>query len=120
VSPVRVLLTQDAADDLRRVHKSGHAKDFLIKLLRLQDYGENVGLPLRRPLAGWRKIVVARNTWRILFKMDASRTTATVWVIGDRRDSECYAEAERRLAAFGDNPHIVELGSVLRSIAGKP
>ncbi|MGI8913738.1 MAG: type II toxin-antitoxin system RelE family toxin [Chloroflexota bacterium] len=96
--PVRVELTNEAMDDLRRYVASGNLRQFLAKLVRLEDVGKDAGLPLGRGLTGWRKIVVGDRNWRIVFSMNASDTVATVWVIGDREDGECYDEAMRRLA----------------------
>ena len=110
--PVHVELIDEAVDDLVRYAKSGNLLQFLKKLLRLEEVGNDAGLPLGRDLAGWRKIVVGDRNWRILFTMNRDETAATVWVIGDRRDSECYEEAQRRLAALGaGGPHAASLAA---------
>ncbi len=99
--PIRVELIDEAVDDLLRYAHSGNLRQFLAKLIRLEDIGKDAGLPLGGSLAGWRKIVVGDRDWRIVFTMNAAETVATVWVIGDREDAQCYQEATRRLTALG-------------------
>lgn len=98
--PVRVELIEEATADLQRYVASGNLRLFLSKLVRLEDIGKDAGQPLGRGLTGWRKIIVGDRTWRIIFSMNPAETVATVWVIGDREDSECYDEAMRRLAKY--------------------
>src|SRR5579862_3159384 len=98
--PVRVELIDEAVEDLNRYAESGNLALFLKKLLRLEEVGKDAVQPLGGRLTGWRKIVVGDRNWRIIFTVDAEKRVATVWVIGDRDDSECYAEAERRVAAL--------------------
>ncbi len=112
--PVRVELTDDAQADLVGCAASGNLARFLKKLIRLEEVGKDAGLPLARGLTGWRKIVVGDRNWRIIFTMDAEETTATIWVIGDRDDAECYEEAQRRLTMTGESqPIVASLASVL-------
>jgi mRNA interferase RelE/StbE len=112
--PVRVELIDDAVDDLLRYAESGNLPLFLKKLLRLEDVGAEAGQPLGGGLTGWRKIVVGDRNWRIIFTTDVEETVATVWVIGDRDDSVCYAEAQRRVAALGKgHPGAATLASVM-------
>jgi mRNA interferase RelE/StbE len=59
--------------------------------------GKDAGRRLGGGLTNWRKIVVGDREWRIIFTMDPDERLATVWVIGDRADAECYAEAQRRV-----------------------
>ena len=72
----------------------------LSKLLRLEEVGKDTGQPLGGPLTGWRKIVVGDRNWRIIFTVNPEETIATVAVIGDRADAECYAIAQRRVQAL--------------------
>src|SRR5712692_1178581 len=97
--PVRVELIDEAVGDLLRYTESGNLPLFLKKLLRLEEVGRDAGLPLGSGLTGWRKIVVGDRNWRIIFTTDPEDTVATVWVIGDRADSECYDLARKRVAA---------------------
>lgn len=99
--PVRVELIDEAVDDLRRYAASGNLTLFLAKLVRLEAVGKEAGLPLGRGPVGWRKIVVGDRNWRIVFTVNQEETTATVLVVGDRDDAQCYEEGIRRLAALG-------------------
>jgi mRNA interferase RelE/StbE len=112
--PIRVELIDEAVADLVRYAQFGNLPLFLKKLLRLEDVGKDAGLPLGGSLTGWRRIVVGDRNWRIIFTMDSDETTATVWVIGDRQDAECYAEAQERVAALGTSrPEAATLASVM-------
>ena len=108
--PYRVELVDDAFSDLERVNKTGRIVDFLTKLVRIERAGTNAGLPLghkehlRQNLTGWWKVVVGDRDWRIVFKVNEDTQVATVLVIGDRSDAECYAEAMRRLKTLAEHP----------------
>jgi mRNA interferase RelE/StbE len=115
--PIRVELTSEAFDDLERYARSGNLEQFLAKLVRLEQEGPQVGQPLRGELHGFRKIVVGDRDWRIIFRSDALETVATVWVIGDRADSECYEQATRRLEALGKRqPEVASLAATIMRI----
>ncbi|MBI3971311.1 MAG: type II toxin-antitoxin system RelE/ParE family toxin [Chloroflexi bacterium] len=112
--PVRVELIDEAVDDLVRYAQTGNLPLFLKKLLRLEEVGKDAGLPLGGGLTGWRKIVGGDRDWRIIFTIDAKNEVATVWVIGDREDAECYEAAQRRVRALGrTQPHAASLAAVL-------
>jgi mRNA interferase RelE/StbE len=90
---------------------------FFKKLLRLEEIGRDAGLPLGGGLTGWRKIVVGDRTLRIVFKMNADETVATVWVIGDRDDAACYEEARRRVDALDvAKPQAISLAAAMFEI----
>ncbi|HZS94181.1 MAG TPA: type II toxin-antitoxin system RelE/ParE family toxin [Chloroflexota bacterium] len=115
---VRVQLIAEAVEDLIRYSRSGKIVPFLKKLLQLEEKGEDAGLPLGKGLTGWRKIVVGDRDWRIIFTMDERKTVATVWVIGDRSDSACYEEAQRRIANLpGTDPSVDSLASVMLALS---
>src|SRR3990172_4521637 len=112
--PVRVELVEPAFEDLDRSAKSGNIKLFLAKLLFIEEHGEAAGRPLGKGLTGWRKTVVGDRDWRIVYRMNVTSTVATVWVIGDRADSECYAEAERRIRTLDKSaPGVLSLAAAL-------
>ena len=112
--PVRVELIDEAVEDLVRYSQSGKLPLFLKKLLRLEEVGEDAGLPLGKGLAGWRKIVVGDRNWRIIFTTDPAKSVATVCVIGDREDSECYDIAQRRVQSLGKTqPQATSLAAVM-------
>ena len=114
--PVRVELTEDAVEDLVDRQRDGTLRPFLAKLVRLEDVGESAGVPLGGQLTGFRKIVVGDRTWRVIFRMNAEKTVATVWVLGDRADEECYAIAARRLAAVRGDATTQSLAQALAQI----
>jgi len=112
--PVRVELIGAAVADLAGYARTGNLPLFLKKLLRLEEIGRDAGLPLGGGLTGWRKIVVGDRNWRIIFTTDRDNTVATVWVIGDRDDAECYAEAARRVEVRGrTDPHAASLAAAM-------
>jgi mRNA interferase RelE/StbE len=116
--PVRVEFINEALDDLARYATTGNLPLFLKKLIRLEEVGTDAGLPLGKGLTGWRKIVVGDRNWRIIFTTDPEETVATVWVIGDRDDSACYDEAQRRIRALGDKrPEAVSLAAAMFQIS---
>ncbi len=110
---VNVGLIPEAVEDLERYAASGNIRRFLAKLVRLEDVGEDAGVPLGRSLVGFRKIVVGDRDWRIIFRMNEAKTAATVWVIGDRADEACYAEAVARLQKRGEDPAAQTLAAVM-------
>lgn len=116
--PIRVQFTPDARDDLRRYARSGNIRLFLQKLVRLEEIGKAAGQPLGRGLSGYYKIVVGDRDWRIIFTMDAGETVATVVVIGDRADSACYDQAQKRLAAM--DPQTTEIASLAAAMLELP
>src|SRR5688572_22706244 len=99
--PVRVELIDEAVADLVRYAETGNLPLVLKKLIRQAEDGKDAGLPLGRGLTGWRKIIVGDRNWRIIFTTEPAETVATVWVIGDRDDAECYEDAQRRVRAVG-------------------
>jgi mRNA interferase RelE/StbE len=115
--PVRVELVADAARDLDGLVASGNIMSFLSKLVDLERGGKDAGRPLGGNLTGLRKITVGDRNWRIVFKMNTEDTVATVWVIGDRNDSECYEQTVQRLKTFGDSrPEVVGFAAVMLSV----
>lgn len=112
--PLRVELIADAVDDLARYAESGNLPLFLKKLIRLEEVGQDAGIPLGGGLTGWRKIVVGDRDWRIIFTTDSANTVATVWAIGDRSDAACYDDAVRRVQELASmQPHAASLAAVM-------
>ena len=107
-------MIDEAVEDLVRYTETGNLPLFLKKLIRLEEVGPEAGLPLGRGLTGWCKIVVGDRNWRITFTTDPRETVATVWVIGDRDDAECYEAAQRRVRALGRiQPQAASLAAVM-------
>src|SRR5450830_1591457 len=85
----KVLLTDDALEDLRGL--DGSARALVIKALgKLRDSPELRVAPLgiRRTgnLAGFRKVVVGDRQYRIVYRVEVDGTICVVWVIGSRVD----------------------------------
>ncbi|MGI8825394.1 MAG: hypothetical protein ACR2JC_07095 [Chloroflexota bacterium] len=116
--PARVELIDGAVQDLVGYAETGSLLLFLKKLLRLEQVGKDAGQPLGRGLTNWRKIVAGDRAWRIIFTMHPEETLATVWVIGDREDEECYVEAQGRVENLGNiEPAAATLASVMFQIS---
>lgn len=115
---LRVELTDDAFDDLKRYSRSGNLHLFLKKLVALEENGEQASLPLGGYFKGWRKIPVGDRDWRIVFCSDPAWTVATIWVIGDRADSECYDLAKHRIQQLkGSHPHAISLAAIMLQLS---
>jgi mRNA-degrading endonuclease RelE of RelBE toxin-antitoxin system len=118
--PIRVELIPDAVKDLQDCQKSGFFDQFLVKLLRLEEIGNDAGLPLGGALAraqsGLHKIIVGDRTWRIVYRSHHQDTVATVLAIAKRDDAAVYELAARRLASLGGSPETLTLAAALRII----
>jgi mRNA interferase RelE/StbE len=99
-----VTFTDAAIDDLRRIGPDAVPK-VLKKVLILLDSPE-AGYPLGGELTGFRKLVVGRNTWRIVYRVVDQKQIeiCEVWAVGARADAEVYAEATARVRAASDQP----------------
>jgi mRNA interferase RelE/StbE len=112
-----VTFTDAAIDDLRRIGPDAVPK-VLKKVLILLDSPE-AGYPLGGELTGFRKLVVGRNTWRIVYRVvdEKQIEICEVWAIGVRADAEVYAEATARVqAASGQRPEISKLSDVIERL----
>lgn len=92
-----ITFTDAAIDDLRKIGPSVVPK-VLKKVLLLLD-SPTAGYPLGGELTGFRKLVVGRNTWRIVYRLVDDKTIeiCEIWAVGARADSEVYAEATARV-----------------------
>ena len=92
-----ITFTDTAIDDLRRIGPSAVPK-VLKKVLLLLD-SPRAGYPLGGDLTGFRKLVVGRNTWRIVYRLVDDKTIeiCEIWAVGARADAEIYAEATARV-----------------------
>jgi mRNA interferase RelE/StbE len=109
-----VVFTDPAIDDLRRIGPDAVPKVFKKILLLLEN--SEAGYPLGGELTGFRKLVVGRNTWRIVYRITDDKTVeiCEIWAVGERADAEVYAEARARVrAAGGSRPDVVRLGEVI-------
>lgn len=112
-----ICFTEPAIDDLRRIGPHAVPK-VLKKILLLSDNAE-AGHPLGGELTGFRKLVVGRNTWRVVYRVTDAKTVeiCEVWAISARADAEVYAEATGRLRAAGDGrPELIQLAAVVERL----
>ncbi|MFD4402590.1 type II toxin-antitoxin system RelE/ParE family toxin [Nocardia sp. NPDC058499] len=111
---VDIYFTDAAIDDLRKLGPDAVPK-VLKKVLLLLD-SPHAGYPLGGDLTGFRKLVVGRNTWRIVYRSIDDQTVeiCEIWAIGARADSEVYAEATARIVASAARlPEFSKLGEVV-------
>jgi mRNA interferase RelE/StbE len=112
-----VTFTDAAIDDLRRIGPDA-VPQVLKKVLILLD-SPDAGYPLGGELTGFRKLVVGRNTWRIVYRVvdEKQIEICEVWAVGARADAEVYAQATARVqAAAGQQPEIRKLADVIERL----
>lgn len=112
-----ISFTSFAIDDLRRIGPDAVPR-VLKKILLLADNAE-AGYPLGGPLTGFRKLVVGRNTWRVVYRVTDDKVIeiCEVWAVGARADDEVYVEAAARVrAAAAVRPEFVEFAEVIERI----
>ncbi|MCX2955201.1 type II toxin-antitoxin system RelE family toxin [Lentzea sp. NEAU-D7] len=97
-----VLFTDAAVDDLRRLGPDVVPR--VLKKIQILFDDPEAGHPLGGELTGFRKLVVGRNHWRIVYRITAggSVEVCEVWCVGVRSDAEVYAEASARVASMAD------------------
>lgn len=111
---VEVVFTDEAIDDIRKIGPDAVPK-VLKKILLLLE-SPTAGYPLGGELTGFRKLVVGRNTWRIVYRIVDEQTIeiCEIWAIGARADAEVYAEAAARIAgAAGRSPEFRKLADIV-------
>jgi mRNA interferase RelE/StbE len=109
-----IVFTADAIDDLRRIGPA--AAPMVLKKILLLEQNAEAGYPLGDELTGYRKLVVGRNTWRVVYRITDDKTVevAEIWAIGARADGEIYAEASARAREAGQTrPEFAGLAAVV-------
>lgn len=112
-----ITFTDAAIDDLRKIGPSVVPK-VLKKVLLLLD-SPTAGYPLGGELTGFRKLVVGRNTWRIVYRLVDDKTIeiCEIWAVGARADSQVYAEATARVReAAGRRTEVRVLADVIERL----
>jgi mRNA-degrading endonuclease RelE of RelBE toxin-antitoxin system len=111
-----VVFLDAAIDDLRRLGPEVVPR-VLKKILLLCDDPE-AGHPLGGPLTGFRKLVVGRNHWRIVYRVteDGALEICEIWCVGARSDAEVYGEAASRVAGAGRHPDVQRLSAVIERL----
>lgn len=114
----RVVLTEDAREDLRDLDRSVQIK-VLKAIKKLADGPEQRGAPLGRrstsDLTTFRKLVVGDRDYRIIYRVEPDGSVVVVWVIGRRADGEAYELAMARLRMHG-NAAVRELAASLEEV----
>jgi mRNA interferase RelE/StbE len=105
-----------ALDDLRRLGPDAAVK-VLRKILVLVEE-PRAGQPLGGELTGFRKLVVGRNTWRVVYRVVGDAVVVCeIWAVGRRADGEVYAEATARAReAAAGRPEISALPDVVAAL----
>ncbi|MQY31751.1 type II toxin-antitoxin system RelE family toxin [Nocardia aurantia] len=114
---VEIVFTDTAIDDLRKIGPDAAPK-VLKKVLLLLD-SPRAGYPLGGELTGFRKLVVGRNTWRIVYRVVDQQIIeiCEIRAIGARADSEVYAEATARIVAAASRiPEFDKLEAVVERL----
>ncbi len=115
-----VRLTNGALNDLRNLFKADPqiVRWALKKMIHLER-DPNAGEPLLGGLIGYRKITVGDRDWRVVWRVEQDEVgdylieVAEVWAVGDRKDSEVYAEISQRITHAGSTPKTQALSEVL-------
>ena len=97
--PYKVVLTAEAAEDLRALDKS--VKEQVARQLRKLEtspqLGEHLGRKAGFDLTGYYKLYAAKKTIRIVYRILEAEIVVEVVAIGKREDMAVYREAVRRL-----------------------
>ncbi len=90
---VRVVFTDPAIDDLRRVGPSVAPR--MLKKILLLETDPEAGAPPGGDLTGYRKLVVGHRHWRVVYRINdqGEVVVCEIWAADARTDGEVYAEA---------------------------
>ncbi|MBY0440945.1 MAG: type II toxin-antitoxin system RelE/ParE family toxin [Mycobacteriaceae bacterium] len=118
----RVLLTDDAKDDIRDLDGSAKAR-VLSDLKKLEtspaDRGQPLGARDMGNLTGLRKLKIGpRNAYRAVYATEGD-AVAVVIVVGARSQAECYQLALTRIRLLADTEERSEVTGLLMSIIGE-
>jgi mRNA interferase RelE/StbE len=107
----RVTLTEDAEDDFYGL--DGATQRIVAKgLIKLETEPAKRGQPLGSRSTGdlttFRKLVVGKKDYRIIYRVEPSGDVVVVWVIGPRSDEEAYVLAVARMRLH-ENPAVRSL-----------
>ena len=105
----KVLLTSEAREDIRDLDRA--AQSLVLKALKkLETEPEKRGLPLGSKAGGnltsFRKLVVGKQQYRVIYRVEADGDVCVVWVIGERADDACYELAMSRLETYNSDPSL--------------
>ncbi len=111
-----IVFTDPAIDDLRRLGPEVAVRVLKKILILLKD--PKAGYPLGAELAGFRKLIVGKNTWRVVYRVAGDCVEiCEIWAVGPRADAHVYAEAVARVHAAGtDRPELMLLRDVVERL----
>jgi len=123
----KVELTDEALEDLKDL--DGASQKIVLKGLRKlaanpDQYGQPLGKRNAGDLTGFRKLVVGRKAFRILYMVhendDGSDITlVVVWVIAERADDRVYQLAVSRLQTMQHREIATDIEQLLVSVFSK-
>ena len=124
-------LTDAAVEDLYRL--DGAALVWALKKMLVLETDPQAGEPLVGTLIGYRKLVVCRRDWRLIWRVlldqrgSVSIEVAEVWAVGARSDAQVYAELEARVQSLPEGPArrslhdvVTALGRRARGVEARP
>jgi mRNA interferase RelE/StbE len=111
-----IVFTDPAIDDLRRLGPEVAVRVLKKILILMKD--PRAGYPLGADRAGFRKLIVGKNTWRVVYRLTGdSVEICEIWAVGPRADAQVYAEATTRVHAAGtDRPELALLRDVVERL----
>lgn len=105
-------------EDLRRIVRQDIG--LIFKKIALLKTDIHAGHPLGGKLTGFRKLLVGRNTYRIVYRVredGKSVEIREIWAVGHRRGSEVYTEATRRVReAAATRPGLLSLAELMDTV----
>lgn len=106
-----VRLTSEAKEDLRDL--DGSAQKIVIKgLKKLENEPEKRGAPLGSKTTGrlstFRKLVVGKKQYRIVYRVEEDGSVCIVWVIAERVDAVVYDLAISRLRLYSERTDLAD------------
>jgi mRNA interferase RelE/StbE len=111
-----IVFTDPAIDDLRRLGPDVAVRVLKKALILLKD--PRAGYPLGADLAGFRKLIVGKNTWRVVYRVAGERVEiCEIRAVGPRADAQVYGEAVARVHAAGTGrPELLLLRDVVERL----
>lgn len=112
-----IVFLDAALDDLRRIGPDAVPR-LLKKILILLD-SPTAGHPLGGELTGFRKLVVGKNTWRVVYRVREDNVVeiCEIWATGALAGAQVYAEASARAMEAADrHPEFRKLAEVIEKL----
>lgn len=106
-----VKLTSEAKEDLRDL--DGSARKIVAKGLKKLEYepekrGAALGAGSSGKLSTFRKLVVGKKQYRIVYRVEEDGTVCVVWVIAERVDAVVYDLAVSRLKLYTERTDLAD------------